>query len=71
MKTEILMGVLGIYIFNPDRGWYCGGGLQGGGPRWGKFVDAKEWTEGQEREVEEVREKITGSDATYTVALLQ
>ena len=71
MNTTVEMGILGIYIFNPGRGWYCGGGLQGGAARWGKFEDAKEWTEGHEREVDEIREKITGNDATYTVALLQ
>jgi hypothetical protein len=67
MKTR----VLGIYIFSPARGWYCGGGLRGGAARWGKFEDAKEWSEGQECEAEDVREKVGGNDATYTLALLQ
>ena len=73
MKTEISMGILGIYIFNPGRGWFVGTKVRGAGREvvWGKFEDAKEWSEGEERDVEESREAITGSDATYTVALLQ
>ena len=73
MKTEISMGVLGIYIFNPSRGWYVGTKAKGAGREvvWGKFEDAQEWTEGEERKVEELREAISGNDATYTIALLQ
>lgn len=70
MKTDISMGILGIYIYNATRKqWYES--EKNGVPHWGTFENAKEWPEGKEREVEDLREIITGNDATYTVALLQ
>lgn len=69
MKTEIEMGVLGIYIYNAERNkWY--GGEKKGLPQWVDFSDAKEWREGHEGDAEETREIISGVETTFTVALL-
>lgn len=68
------MNTLGIYIYNADRNeWYIGTEPKGAGRavKWGRFSGAKEWPDGEERKVEELREAITGNDVTYTVALLQ
>lgn len=76
MKTEINMGVLGIYIYNADRKqWLVSEGVvagaQSGLVKWGTFEEGKEWTQGEERNVEEIREKVSGNEVTYTIALLQ
>lgn len=58
---------LGIYIFNSTRNAW----LQADEHSWGPFSGACEFTEGNERLAEDIREReTTGDDATYTMVAL-
>jgi hypothetical protein len=66
MKTEISMGILGIYIFNSTRNEW----LQDDLKSWGPFSGAFEWSESGEEAAESTREYLEGDDVTFTMAAL-
>lgn len=60
------MNTLGIYIFNATRNAW----LQDDEKSWGPFSGATEFTEGNERYAEGIRERESGDDVTFVMAAL-
>lgn len=61
------MNTLGIYIYNSTLNqWYVGGEHA----RWGSFEDAVEFSGDDPEVVEMLRERISGTDITFTMAAL-
>jgi hypothetical protein len=60
------VNVLGIYIFNSTRNAW----LQDDERTWGSFSGAVEYTEGNEALAEDIRERVSGDDVTFTMAAL-